>query len=167
MGQRVGDTSEARQAPSFLLSHLRWGWRKTPGVSGLLGKGLNARKGIGPPGLDRPLLCQNPMLRLSPSRSGGGVCSSRKWVGLLDRLRTSLRQASRSLCISDVRWVCLPVALLRACCTCVNMPLYPATAGVMLHSIPGILRHLRSDVVWDDLGMAASVPSTLACRLSS
>ena len=39
----------------------------------------------------------------------------RRWMGLLARLRTTSRQASRSLCTSAVSWTCLPVALLRAC----------------------------------------------------
>ena len=79
------------------------------------------------------------------------------------RLRTSLFQASRSLCTSAVSWTCIPVALLRACCTRVNMLLDPATAGMMLQSIPRSLRHLCREVDCAFLGMPVSAAATFSC----
>ena len=81
------------------------------------------------------------------------------------RLQTSLRQASRLLFTSAVRWTCCLAAFLRECCTRVNMPLDPETAGVMLPSIPRSLCPLLSDVVCAVLGVAASVASTFSCGL--
>ena len=77
---------------------------------------------------------------------GGKGCNSWRWVVRLARLRTSFRQALRSSCTSVVSWTCLPVSLLRSCCTRVNMPLNPATAEVMLRSSPRSLHTFRSDV---------------------
>ena len=77
-------------------------------------------------------------------------------MGRLVRLRNSLRQALCSLCTSVVSWTGLPVSILMSCCTCVNMPLYPATSEVMLRSSPRSLCNLRSDVECAFLGMAAS-----------
>ena len=57
---------------------------------------------------------------------------------------------------------CLPAALLRACCTCVNMPLVPETAGVVLCSSPRSLRHLRREVVRASHGMSTSAAATLS-----
>ena len=59
----------------------------------------------------------------------------------------------------------LPVALLRACCTRVNMPLDLETAEVMLRSSPRSLRHLCSEVECVFLGMAASTAATFYCCL--
>ena len=81
------------------------------------------------------------------------------------RLRTSLRQSSNSLCTSAVSWACLHVALLRACCTRVNMPLDPVTAGVILRNSPRSMHHLCSEVECVFLGMAASTAATFYCRL--
>ena len=89
----------------------------------------------------------------------------RRWGGLLDRLRTNSRQESRSLFTSVVSWKCRPDALLRACCTCKNMHLDPATAGVMLRISPRSLRHLRMEVVRTYPGMAASAAATFSCLL--
>ena len=86
-------------------------------------------------------------------------------MGFLARLQTNLRQASSSSCKYSVSWTCLPVAILRACFTCVNMPLNTAMDGVMLHRIPRSLHHLSREVVRAFLGMAASAAATLSCRL--
>ena len=45
------------------------------------------------------------------------------------------------------------------------MPLNPAMAGVMLHSSPRILRHLRSELECDFLGMDASEAANFYYRL--
>ena len=50
-----------------------------------------------------------------PIHVWGKGCSSRRWVGLLNRLQTSLRQASSSSCTSVVRWTGRTAAFLRAC----------------------------------------------------
>ena len=81
------------------------------------------------------------------------------------RLRTILRQASSSLCTSAVSCTCLPVTLLRSCFTRVNIPLDPATAGVMLHSSPRRFSHLCSEVECAFLGMAASAAAKFYYRL--
>ena len=100
-----------------------------------------------------------------PIHMRGKGCNLRRWVVRLARLRTSLRQASSSLCTYTVSWMCLIVTLLRACFTRANMPLDLATAGVMLHSSPRSLRHLRSEVECAFLGMAASAAATFYYRL--
>ena len=86
-------------------------------------------------------------------------------MGLLARLRTNLCQASSSSCTSVVSWTCLPDSCLRSCCTCLNMPLDPETAGVMLHSSPRSLRHLRTEVLRASQGMVASAAATLSRRV--
>ena len=93
----------------------------------------------------------NPNASVVLIHVGGKGCNSRRWVDQLSRLRTSSRQASSSLFTSTVNWTCLPVALLWACFTRVNMPLDPETAGVMLLSRPRGLHHLRSEVECDFL----------------
>ena len=67
----------------------------------------------------------------------------RRWVGLLDRLRTNSRQVLSSSFTSVVIWTCLPAALLRAFFTHVNIPIDPATSLVMMCSSPRSLRHFR------------------------
>ena len=84
-----------------------------------------------------------------------------RWVVRLVRLQTSSHQASSSSCTSAVSWTCIPVTIFRACLTRVNMPLDPATAGVMLHSSPRSLIHLRSEVECAFLGMATSAAAKL------
>ena len=86
-------------------------------------------------------------------------------MGLLVRLWTNSRQALSSYCTSVVSWTCLPAAILRSCCTLVNMTLDPAKAGVMLHKIPRSLRHLRREVVQTFPGMTASAAATFSCCL--
>ena len=39
----------------------------------------------------------------------------------------------------------------------------PAIAGVMLHSSPSNLHHLRSEVLWEAWGVAYSDSCNLAC----
>ena len=107
----------------------------------------------------------DPDALVVPIHVGGKGCNLRRWVGRLARLQTSSRQASRLLCTYAASWVCLPVTLLRECCTSVNMPLNPATAGVMLHSIPRSLIHLRSEVECAFLGMADSAAANFYYRL--
>ena len=89
----------------------------------------------------------------------------RRWVGLLASLQTNSRQDSSSLCTSVVSWMCHPAALLRVCCTRVNMPLDPETAGVMLRSSPRSLRYLHKDLLRAFLEMAFSAVATFFCCL--
>ena len=100
-----------------------------------------------------------------PIQVGGKGSNSRRWVGLISRLRNNSHQASNSSCTSVVSWTCLPAALLRSCCTRVNMPLDLVTAGVILRSSPRSLIHLRKGAVRTFLGMAASVAANFSCRL--
>ena len=100
-----------------------------------------------------------------PIHVGEKGCNLRSWVVRLARLRICSLQASISSCTSAVGWTCLPVTHLRACCTRVNMPLDPATAGVMLQSSPRRLHHLRSEVECAFLGMTASAAATFYCCL--
>ena len=78
------------------------------------------------------------------------------------RLRSNLRQASSTSCTSIVSWMCRSAALLRACCTCVNMTFDPATAGVMLRSSHRSLLHLRRELVPASQGMATRAEATLS-----
>ena len=107
----------------------------------------------------------DPYASVVPIQVGGKGCNSRRWVGLLARLLTNLYQALSSSCTSVVSWTCLPAAILRVCCTRVNMPLDPETAGVMLCRIPRSLRHSRNEVVRNFLGMSESAAATFSCRL--
>ena len=135
-------------------------------MNGLLGKGGKSKQSIDPMGIFRTLPpMTEPEASVVPIQVGGKGWSSRKWVGLLAKLLTRSRHASSLLWMSDVRWTCLPANHLRAFCTLEKIPLGPATSRVMLCSIPRCLRHLRSDVVWDVLGMACSSDSNLACLL--
>ena len=61
------------------------------------------------------------------------------------------------LCELDVP----PLALFRACCTCVKITLNIEMAGVMLRSSPRSLLHLCREVVHTFLGMAASATRQL------
>ena len=81
------------------------------------------------------------------------------------RLQTNSCQTYSSLCIYVVSCKCLPAALLRSCCTRVNITLDPVTAGVMLCSSPRRLRNLRREVVRAFQVMAASTAATLSRRV--
>ena len=107
----------------------------------------------------------DPDALVVPIQVGAKSSNSQRWVGLLARMRTNSRQASSSLFTSSVSWKCLPAAILRACCTRVNIHLNPETAGLMLCSSPRSLRHLCREVVRAFLGMAASASATLSCRI--
>ena len=107
-----------------------------------------------------------PGASVVPIQVVGKGCSSRKWVVLLTRLHTSSHHDSISSCTSAVVWMCLFADLLRAFCTCVNMPLDPATANVNLIISPSSLCRLHSDMVWAVLGVDVSTDSTLAFSLS-
>ena len=98
----------------------------------------------------------DPNALVVPIQVGAKGSNSRKWVVLMARLQTNSRQASSSSCTSVLRWICLPDALFRACCTRVNMPLDPATAGLMLRSSPRSLHNLHKEVVRAFLGMDSS-----------
>ena len=78
----------------------------------------------------------DPGALVVPIQVGEKGYNSWRWVGLLARLRTNFPQASISSCTSVVSCTCLPTALLRECCTCVNITFNPATAGVMHRSSP-------------------------------
>ena len=101
----------------------------------------------GPSGYRHTPPIPDPDASVVPIQVGEKSSISRRWVGLVARLQTNSRQASSSLFTSSVSWTCLPAALLRAWCTRANMHLNPEMAGLMLSSIPRILRHLHREVV--------------------
>ena len=107
----------------------------------------------------------DPYASVLPIKVEGIFSNSRRWVGLLARLRTNSRQASSSSCISVVSWMCRPAALLRACYTRVNIPLDTATAGMMFHISLRSFHHLHREVVRAFLGMATSAAATFSCCL--
>ena len=89
---------------------------------GCKGKGVRQTK-YWPSGSRHIPPIPDPYALVFPIHVGAKGSNSRKWVGLRARLHTNLRQASSLSCTSVVSSMCLPAAFLRACCTCVNMPL--------------------------------------------
>ena len=102
----------------------------------------------------------DPGASVVPIQVGAKGSNLRRWVGLLAMLQASSRQASSSSFTSSVSWTCLPAAILRECCTRMNMHIDPATAMLMLCSSPRSLRHLCREVVRAFLSMAASAAAT-------
>ena len=147
------------------MSHLRWGLEEYTRRAWVAREKRDFQTNYWPSGSLHTPPIPDPDALVVPIHMGGKGCNLWRWVGRLARLRTSSRQASSSSCTSAVSWTCLPVTLLRACCTRVNMPLDPETAGVMPHSSPRSLRHLSSEVECAFLGMAASAASNFYYRL--
>ena len=90
--------------------------------------------------------------------------SSSKCVGWSKRLAKRLHHAARSLWTAAVRCMCRPVVLVRACLTCVKMPLAPSTSGVIIRSIPRSLYHFCRDMLWAEGVISSSATCTLTFR---
>ena len=143
-------SSHMRSAPSsrLLVVMSPWGLVKDTNLAWVVAEKWERQNKYWSYGSRNTLPMPVPDSLVAPIQVGGKGSNFRKCVICSKILAKMSRHASSSLWVATVRCTCLTWAWVGACFLHVNIPLAPATYGVMLFTSPMIFCHFCRDVLW-------------------